>query len=167
MQFGLCNAPATFQRVMQQVLAGVEWDSVFSFIDDLLVASKMFSEHLNHLREVLQRLRAANLRLKTRKCSLLCEETTYLGHVISTKGIKPDPAKTRQVENYPHPRCHESEAVSGVSFLLSKVHSQFCYYIAAPLHYLTKKNVVFCWTPECEDAFQKLGQSFVLPVGWD
>ena len=103
MPFGLCNAPATFQRVMQQVLAGVEWDSVFSFIDDLLVASKTFSEHLNHLREVLQRLRAANLRLKTKKCSLLREETTYLGHVISTEGIKPDPAKTRQVENYPHP----------------------------------------------------------------
>ena len=67
MPFGLCNAPAMFQRVMQQVLAGVEWDSVFSFIDDLLVASKTFSEHLNHLREVLQRLRAANLRLENKE----------------------------------------------------------------------------------------------------
>ena len=179
MPFGLCNAPATFQRVMQQVLAGVEWDSVFSFIDDLLVASKTFSEHLNHLREVLQRLRAANLRLKTRKCSLLREETTYLGHVISTKGIKPDPAKTRQVENYPHPTdATKVRQFVGLASFYRRFIPNFAT-VAAPLHYLTKKNVMFCWTPECEDAFQKLkkllvtapvlayprfgaGQSFVL-----
>ena len=179
MPFGLCNAPATFQRVMQQVLAGVEWDSVFSFIDDLLVASKTFSEHLNHLREVLQRLRAANLRLKTRKCSLLREETTYLGHVISTEGIKPDPAKTRQVENYPHPTdATKVRQFVGLASFYRRFIPNFAT-VAAPLHYLTKKNVVFCWTPECEDAFQKLkkllvtapvlayprfgaGQSFVL-----
>ena len=179
MPFGLCNAPATFQRVMQQVLAGVEWDSVFSFIDDLLVASKTFSEHLNHLREVLQRLRAANLRLKTRKCSLLREETTYLGHIISTEGIKPDPAKTRQVENYPHPTdATKVRQFVGLASFYRRFIPNFAT-VAAPLHYLTKKNVVFCWTPECEDAFQKLkkllvtapvlayprfgaGQSFVL-----
>ena len=179
MPFGLCNAPATFQRVMQQVLAGVEWDSVFSFIDDLLVASKTFSEHLNHLREVLQRLRAANLRLETRKCSLLREETTYLGHVISTGGIKPDPAKTRQVENYPHPTdATKVRQFVGLASFYRRFIPNFAT-VAAPLHYLTKKNVVFCWTPECEDAFQKLkkllvtapvlayprfgaGQSFVL-----
>ena len=71
MPFGLCNAPATFQRLMQRVLAGLEYKSCFIYLDDVLVASKTFEDHLTHLREVFNRLRSSNLRLKPRKCELI------------------------------------------------------------------------------------------------
>ena len=78
MPFGLCNAPATFQRLMQVVLAGVEGTTC---IDDILVASRTFEEHLVHLREVFERMRKAGLRRTPHKFMLLREEVLYLGHV--------------------------------------------------------------------------------------
>ena len=71
MLFGLCNAPATFQRLMPVVLAGLEWHSCFVYVDDILVASHTFVEHLQHFREVFTRIRDAGLHLKPRKCNLL------------------------------------------------------------------------------------------------
>ncbi len=103
MPFGLCNAPATFQRIMQRILAGLEWKSCFVYLDDVLVASRTFDEHLQHLRDVFLRLREAHLRLKPKKCGLLRQKVPFLGHVISGDGIQPDPAKTEKVSSYPHP----------------------------------------------------------------
>ena len=68
MPFGLCNAPATFQRLMQVVLSGLEWDCCFVYIDDILVASRSFDDHIRHLKLVFERLRQAGLRLKPKKC---------------------------------------------------------------------------------------------------
>ena len=82
MPFGLCNAPATFQRIMQVVLAGLEGSGVFVYLDDILIASKSFDEHLRQLREVFERLRSAGLRLKPKKCLFLRDEVPYLGHVV-------------------------------------------------------------------------------------
>ena len=103
MPFGLCNAPATFQRAMQSVLAGLEWRDCFVYIDDILIASATFEEHLQHLEQVFNRLRTANLRLKPKKCRFLCKEVKYLGHVISVHGVVPDPEKTNQVKSFPTP----------------------------------------------------------------
>ncbi len=71
MSLGLCNAPATFQRLTQVVLAGLEWDSCFVYLDDTLIVSSTFEEHVKHLREVFDRLRRAHLRLKPKKCLIL------------------------------------------------------------------------------------------------
>ena len=71
MSFGLCNAPATFKRLMTQVLADLEWGICFVYLDDILVASQTFEEYLKHLESVFKRLRKAGLRLKPRKCLLL------------------------------------------------------------------------------------------------
>ena len=103
MPFGLCNAPATFQRLMQTVLAGLEWRTCFVYLDDILVVSRSFDEHLQHPSEVFGRLRQAGLRLKPRKCGLLRDEVPFLGHIISTKGVRPDPAKIDKVQSYPVP----------------------------------------------------------------
>ena len=103
MPFGLCNAPATFQRAMQAVLAGLEWNSCFVYLDDILIASCTLEEHLQHLKEVLGRLRDAGLCLKPKKCLLFRGEVPYLGHVISAEGIRPDPAKTDKVKSFPVP----------------------------------------------------------------
>ena len=103
MPFGLCNAPATFQRLMQVVLAGLEWKCCFVYLDDILVCSKTFEEHMEHLRLVFERLRRAGLTLKPKKCCFLREEVQYLGHVISKRGILPDPEKTQKVREFPIP----------------------------------------------------------------
>ena len=99
--FGLCNVPATFQRIMHRVLSGLEGKSSFVYIDDILVASKTFDEHLQHLREVFNKLREACLRLKPKKCGFLRPEVPFLGYVISAQGVHPDPEKTERVRLYP------------------------------------------------------------------
>lgn len=104
MPFGLCNAPATFQRLMQRVLSGLEWQSCFVYLDDVLVASKTFDQYLEHLREVFLRLRHAQLHLKPKKCGFLRHEVCYLGYIVSQDGIKPDPTNTEKVRHYPRPR---------------------------------------------------------------
>ena len=101
MPFGLCNSPATFQRLMQTILAGLEWKSCYVYIDDILVFSKTWEEHLAHLQEVFDRLHKAGLTLKPIKCSFLRESVPFLGHIISQRGIQPDPAKISKVPRFP------------------------------------------------------------------
>ena len=143
MPFGLCNAPATFQRVMQWVLAGLEGRSCFVYLDDVLMASETFTDHLQHLREVLTRLRSAGLRLKPKKCHLLQREVLFLGHVIAANGICPDPAKTEMVQHYPSP----TDVTKVRQFLgLASYYRRFIpafSHIAFPLHALTKKDAHF------------------------
>ena len=99
MPFGLCNAPATFQRLMDSVLAGLHWKTCLVYIDDIIVVGKSFDEHLCNLQAVLERLRRAGLKLHPRKCQLLRHKVTYLGHVVSAQGIAPDPDKTDEVNH--------------------------------------------------------------------
>ena len=103
MPFGLCNSPAAFQRLMQAVLSDLEWRSCLVYLDDILIASCTLDDHLHYLREVFRCLCEAGLRLKLKKCLLLRDEVPYLGHVISTEGIRPDPAKTDKVKLFPTP----------------------------------------------------------------
>ena len=156
MPFGLCNAPATFQRLMQVVLAGLEWSSCFVYIDDILVASRSFEEHLSHIKEVFSRLRKAGLCLKPKKCSFLCDQVVYLGHVISKKGIAPDPAKVQKVRDFPAPTdVSKLRQFLGLASYYRRFVPAFAK-IAAPLHSLTKKSSTFCWTCTCDTAFCKL-----------
>jgi len=158
MPFGLCNAPSTFQRLMQTVLAGLEGKVCFVYIDDILVCSRTFQEHLTHLRAVLQRLRDANLKLKLRKCSFLRPEVHYLGHVISKGGIAPDPSKTEKVQNYPVPTdLLKLRQFLGLASYYRRFIRNFAK-ISAPLHALTKKGVPFVWSVACQQAFEHLKQ---------
>ena len=156
MPFGLCNAPATFQRLMQAVLAGMEWDFCFVYLDDILVCSKTLEEHLNHLQQVFDRLQEAKLTLKPKKCSFLQDQVIYLGHVISRKGIAPDPSKTQKVKDFPIP----TDVTKLKQFLgLASYYRRFIpgfAKLAHPLHSLTKKGVDFHWSVDCQRAFEKL-----------
>ena len=98
MPFGLCNSPATFQRLMQAILAGLEWKSCYVYIDDILVFSKSWEEHLTHLQQVFDRLRQSGLTLKPVKCSFLQESP-----ISSQQGIQPDPAKISRVKDSQNP----------------------------------------------------------------
>ena len=118
LSFGLCNGPSTFQRLMEVVLSGLVWDSCFVYIDDVLVCSRTFEEHLQHLRQVFTQLREANLKLKPKKCLFLRDEVSYLGHVVTREGIRPDPSKTERIKEYPAPQDVSAAAILGLGVLL-------------------------------------------------
>ena len=94
MPFGLKNAPSVFQRLMQQVLAGVNPENgpsfVAAYIDDLLIFSVTLQEHLDHLRQVIHRLREVGLKVNPGKCQFIRSEVEYLGHVITPEGLRPN-----------------------------------------------------------------------------
>ena len=94
MPFGLTNAPATFQRLMECVLAGLTGEQCLIYIDDIIVFSSTFQEHLDRLERVFLKLQGAGLKLRSEKCHFVQKAVKYLGHVVSDKGICPDPAKT-------------------------------------------------------------------------
>ena len=100
MPFGLSNAPATFQRLMDLVLAGLQWSECLVYLDDIIVLGRSFEEHLKNLQSVLQRLRQAGLRLKLSKCLFFQHQVKYLGHIISREGVATDPAKTQKVADW-------------------------------------------------------------------
>ena len=156
MPFGLCNAPATFQRLMEVVLAGIVWQSCFVYIDDVLVCSESLAEHLSHLSDVFARLREANLRLKPKKCMFLQSEVPYLGHVVSRSGITPDPKKVDKVRNYPIPtNPTKVRQFLGLASYYRRFVKDFSK-IASPLYSLTSKESPFQWTLECQRAFESL-----------
>ncbi|XP_061436491.1 LOW QUALITY PROTEIN: uncharacterized protein LOC133361583 [Lethenteron reissneri] len=102
--FGLTNAPATFQRLMELVMRGLQWEQCLIYLDDVIVFSRFLSEHWSRLREVFKRLRAAHLKLKPRKCYIAQREVGYLGHHVSEAGVRTDPEKVRSVVEWPRPR---------------------------------------------------------------
>ena len=97
MPFGLCNAPATFQRMMDEVLLDLDWKVGRDYIDDLIVGSLILMEHLEDLRKLFVRLREANLKIKLSKCSFFKRKLIFLGHEISEQGIKPNPMKIEAI----------------------------------------------------------------------
>ena len=86
MPFGLANAPATFQHLMNQIFGGNVWNFVFVHLDDLIL-SRSFQEHLEHVEKVLTRLEEAGLRLKPSKCAFAQEQVEYLRHMLSARGV--------------------------------------------------------------------------------
>ena len=101
MPFGLCNTPATFQRLMDSVLVGLHWKNCLMYIDDIVVIGKSFDDHLCNLQQVLERLRQAGLKLQPHKCKFLQSQVTYLGHMVSAQGVSPDPEKTSKIKSWP------------------------------------------------------------------
>ena len=94
MPFGLCNAPATFQRLMNLTLSGMLWSECLVYLDDIIIFGRTFEEHLSHLASVLKRLQEVIWKAKLSKCNFLKQQVHYLGHVISSDGITTDPSKT-------------------------------------------------------------------------
>ena len=103
MPFGLCNALATFQWVMDAVLSGLQWDQCQVYLDDIIVLGRSFESHLKVLSEVLGRLELAGLQLKPAKCQLCCKKVSYLDHIVSEHGIAVDPCKTERIATWPVP----------------------------------------------------------------
>ena len=156
MPFGLCNAPATFQRLMDLVLAGLQWSHCLVYIDDVIIIGENLDEHLIHLQQVFDRLLQAGLKLQPKKCQFLKPEVQYLGHIVSRQGISPDPAKIDKIASWPTPKCtKEVQQFLGLAGYYRQFIQDFSK-LARPLHWLTERNSDFKWTPECQAAFEKL-----------
>ena len=110
MPFGLCNAPATFQRLMDLVHAGLQWSECLVYLDDVIMLGCTFEEHLCSMRSVFERFHQSGLHLKLSKCHFFQQHVQYLGHIISREGIATDPAKTEKVSKWPIPMSkHETQ----------------------------------------------------------
>jgi transposase InsO family protein len=156
MGFGMCNAPATFQRLMELVLSGLNWEEVLVYVDDLVIFSRCFDEHLESLQRVFDRLRNAGLKLNKAKSTFACRRVKYLGHIVSSEGIRPDPDKVEAVDGIPTPSsAEEVKRFVGVLCFYRRFIRDFSR-TAAPLHAATQKSSSFQWTKECETAFQTL-----------
>jgi hypothetical protein len=156
MPFGLCNAPSTFERLMERVLQGLQWHTCLVYIDDVVVFGQDEMQLLERMEEVFQRLKDAGLKVKPRKCSFFARETSYLGHVISGEGIKVSPEKIAAVQEWPIPQnVTELRSFMGTANYYRKFIAGFST-IAAPLHDLTSKGVPYVWTEACQEAFDKL-----------
>ena len=161
LSFGLCNAPGTFERLMERVLAGLSWKSCLLYLDDIIVYSRTFEEHVSHLGEVLDRIQEAGMKLKPSKCQLFCPEVSFLGHIIGRDGVRTDPTKTEAIERWATPRnVTDVRSFLGLCGYYRKFVHKFSE-IAAPLHELTKKRAVFEWELPQEDAFQTLKEKLV------
>jgi len=157
--FGLCIAGSTFQRVMDLALNGLNFNMCLVYLDDIIVYSADVGEHITRLEKLFKRLRAANLKLKPSKCKLLRSELSFLGHVVSGKGVATDPEKIKAVENWPVPTdVKEVRSFLGLASYFRKFVPAFAA-LAAPLHALTGKNKRFEWTSSCEDGFWKLKEA--------
>ena len=179
MPFGLCNSPASFQRLMDAIFGDQSFETLLTYLDDILVFAPSFEEMQRRLELVLSRLSKEGLKLKPSKCHLFKSSVKYLGHIVSDEGIKTDPDKTRCVAEWKRPQT-ETELRSFLGFAnyyrrFIKDYSK----IAGPLNKLlggtsTKKKkkpkstqkvaeIAFPdkWTNECTDAFDRLKQALI------
>ena len=154
--FGLQGGPGTCQRLLEQIMRGLQWVCVIIYMDDLTCYAKTFEDALSGLSKVLQRLRSANLKLKTTKCILFQSSVSFLGHRVSKDGISTDPAKIEKVRDWPAPtNLTETKSFLGLcsyykNFILNYGD------IAKPLNGLSKSDVDFLWLEECQAAFDTL-----------
>lgn len=161
--FGLCSAPATFQRMMDTVLTGLKWQTCLVYLDDVVVFSETFEQHLQRLKKVLEAVQSASLSLKPEKCHFGFTELKFLGHVVSADGVRPDPEKTAAVASYPAPRDKKGvRRFLGLCAYYRRFISNFSR-IAEPLTRLTREDVPFLWTEEQEEAFRELRHRLQSP----
>ncbi len=159
MPFGLCNATATFQRLMSKVLKNVSnryGNLVLCYVDDILIATRTVEEHLQRLREVFQCLRRAGLKLKASKCKLMDTEIKFLGRRITEEGIEPDPENISKVVNWKSPRnVGELSSFLGFANYYREFVKGFAG-IVAPLNKLKTKGIEYIWDKTAQDAFEQV-----------
>ena len=152
--FRLAQAPAYFQKLINDVLKGCNFE--MGYLDNLIIYSRSEKEHLEHLEEIFTRLKAVGLKLKLEKYCFFKKHIEYLGHLISADGIQPLPEKLESIAKMPAPRNpKEVKQFLGLVEYYRKFVPRFAD-ISRVLTHLTKKDVEFKWIPECENCFQIL-----------
>ncbi len=163
MAFGLCNALATFERLMEVVLSGLNWKICLIYLDNVIVYGGNFYNSLDRLKTVWQWIREASLKLKPSKCCLMHDRVLFLGHYVLRDGVEVDPMKTTAVQDWPTPgSVKDVQAFLGLASYYRRYIPNFAS-VATPLTGLTKKDAKFIWNDDCEQAFQALKKALVQP----
>lgn len=161
LSFGLKNSPAIFQRMMNTALAGLTSTQCFVYVDDIVIYGSSLEDHNRKLQNVMSRLRQHNLKLQPSKCEFLKKSCEYLGHVISDKGVSPNPKKIECVVKLPRPKTEKDiKSFLGMTGFYRKFISDYST-IAKPLTALLRKDTPFLWSHEQETAFQTLKQKLI------
>ena len=159
--FGLSNAPATFERLMETVLQVLQWSECLVYLDDIVIFGSTFDETLDRLVHVLDRLATAGLKLKPRKCALFHKQVAFLGHVISLEGVSTQTEKVEAVKSWPIPKSKkEVRSFLGLVGYYRRFIKGFAN-IARPLTKLTGLHEKFKWTDDCQAAFEQLKSSLM------
>ena len=156
MPFGLCNAPGTFQRLMNFVLQDFLGKFVAVYLDDIIIYSRTFEQHIDHIQLVFEALRTATLKIKLKKGFFCFPNIAFLGHIVGRNGISPDPTKVEKIKNFPEPtNLKELREALGLFSYYRKFVKDFSR-IAKPLLILLKKDTSFEWTNKQQNAFDYL-----------
>jgi hypothetical protein len=159
MPFGLCNAPATFQRLMDSVLGEMKWRECLVYMDDDLIHSESFEGHLDRLDRVLAALGEAGLKVNPRKCVFGTDSTTYLGFRVSKEGVSADPEKVKAISNLvPPTSVKEVRRFLGMVGFYRTCIVDFAR-LSVPLTSLLRKGVQWKWGEAEEDSFRRLVDS--------
>jgi hypothetical protein len=164
MSFGLTNAPAYFIYLMNKVFMENLDKFVLVFIDDILIYSEKEEKHEEHLRLVLEKLRANQLYAKFGKCEFWLTQVAFLGHVISAGGVSVDPGKVKNVLNWKLPiDVAEIRRFLGVASYYRRFIQDFSK-VAKPMTRLLEKGKVFKWTQDCQDSFEELKKRLTMAL---
>lgn len=156
MPFGLRNAPSTFQRLMNIVLSGLQGTHCYTYLDDIVAFNHDLLSHCQNLRNIFHKLREHNLKLQPDKCEFFRREAQYLGHIISDKGVMPDPKKVLCVTNFPVPKSpRDIKSFLGLVGYYRRFIENFSH-ITKALTSLLKKDATFQWGCEQQKAFDEL-----------
>ncbi|CAB0037099.1 unnamed protein product [Trichogramma brassicae] len=154
MPFGISGGPATFQELMDRVIGPDLEPFAFSYLDDIIIVSSTFAEHLEKLELVLKRIADANLTINREK-SFFCQASIkFLGVIVYHEGIRPDPDKTAPMANFPAPKTlKQLRRFLGMAFWYRKFLENFAT-IAEPLTRLTRKGEKFTWAEDQQNSFE-------------
>src|SRR3954462_1543529 len=156
MPFGLRNAPGTCQRLMNYILQDYIGKFVAVYLDDIIIYSKTFEQHIDHIKTIFKALRKAILKIKLKKCYFCFPNISFLGHIVGRDGISVDPAKVEKIKNFPEPmNLKHLRAALGLFSYYRKFVKDFLK-IAAPMTLLLKKETPFKWTDKQQRAFDFL-----------
>lgn len=160
---GLKISPSAFSRVMTVAMSGLNYEKCLIYLDDLICFGRNLDQHNKNLIDIFERIRKVNLKLNPVKCQFLKKQILYLGHVVSSEGIRPDPEKTKTIENYPRPSSSD-EVRRFVAFAnyYRKFIPNFAE-ITIPLNKLCRKGTLFEWTNKCEKSYLCLKNSLATP----
>ena len=151
--YGLCNAGASYQRMMDIALAGLPSDRILAYMDDIVIFSTTFDEHLKNLEQVFQRLSHSGISLKLSKCIFASEKVDFLGFELSQNGLTPQYRLTEAIDNFKRPETKkELKSFLGLAGFYRSFIPNFAE-ISHPLNRLTSDTVAFSWDDTCEQAF--------------